>query len=26
VILRTGEQRKYGNILLRKGIIASDSE
>ncbi|WP_309684038.1 RbsD/FucU domain-containing protein [Polaromonas sp.] len=24
VILRTGEQRKYGNILLRKGVIASD--
>jgi len=26
VILRTGERRKYGNILLRKGVIASDSE
>lgn len=26
VILRTSEQRKYGNILLRKGVIASDSE
>lgn len=26
VILRTGELRKYGNILLRKGVIASDSE
>lgn len=24
VILRTGEQRKYGNILLRKGVVASD--
>lgn len=24
VILRTGEQRKYGNILLRKGVISSD--
>ncbi len=24
VILRTGEQRKYGNILLRKGVLASD--
>jgi L-fucose mutarotase len=24
VILQTGEQRKYGNILLRKGVIASD--
>ncbi len=24
VILRSGEQRKYGNILLRKGVIASD--
>lgn len=23
VILRTGETRKYGNILLRKGVIAS---
>ncbi|MHB1200289.1 MAG: RbsD/FucU family protein [Polaromonas sp.] len=26
VILCTGEQRKYGNILLRKGVIASDGE
>ncbi|MBC7609574.1 MAG: ribose ABC transporter [Polaromonas sp.] len=26
VILRTGEQRKYGNILLRKGVISSDSD
>lgn len=25
VILRTGESRKYGNIVLRKGVIASDS-
>ncbi len=25
VILRTGEARKYGNILLRKGVIASDA-
>ena len=24
VILRTGESRKYGNIVLRKGVIASD--
>jgi L-fucose mutarotase len=24
LILRTGEQRKYGNILLRKGVISSD--
>jgi len=24
VILQTGERRKYGNILLRKGVIASD--
>ena len=24
VILRTGESRKYGNILLRKGVISSD--
>ena len=24
LILQTGEQRKYGNILLRKGVIASD--
>lgn len=24
VILRTGERRKYGNILLRKGVLASD--
>ena len=24
VILRCGEQRKYGNILLRKGVISSD--
>ena len=24
VILRTGEQRKYGNILLRKGVISCD--
>ena len=26
VILQTGEQRKYGNILLRKGVIASDGD
>ena len=26
LILRTGESRKYGNILLRKGVIASDTE
>lgn len=26
VILRTGERRKYGNILLRKGVIASDGD
>jgi L-fucose mutarotase len=26
VILRTGEPRKYGNILLRKGVIASDGQ
>ncbi len=26
VILRTGEQRKYGNILLRKGVISSDAD
>ena len=25
LILRTGETRKYGNILLRKGVIASDA-
>jgi len=25
VILRTGEQRKYGNILLRKGVLSSDA-
>ena len=25
VILRTGESRKYGNIVLRKGVIASDA-
>ncbi|NMM07487.1 RbsD/FucU domain-containing protein [Polaromonas sp.] len=25
VILRTGDSRKYGNIVLRKGVIASDS-
>ena len=25
-IFRSGEQRKYGNILLRKGVIASDGE
>lgn len=25
VILRTGEARKYGNILLRKGVISSDA-
>jgi L-fucose mutarotase len=25
LILRTGESRKYGNILLRKGVIASDA-
>ncbi|MDB5932187.1 MAG: RbsD or FucU transport [Polaromonas sp.] len=24
LILRTGESRKYGNILLRKGVIATD--
>ena len=24
VIVQTGEQRKYGNIVLRKGVIASD--
>jgi len=24
LILQTGERRKYGNILLRKGVIASD--
>ena len=24
LILQTGEQRKYGNILVRKGVIASD--
>ena len=24
LILRTGEQRKYGNILLRKGVVAED--
>ncbi|WP_457337374.1 RbsD/FucU family protein [Rhizobacter sp. P5_C2] len=24
VILRTGEQRKYGNLLLRKGVVATD--
>jgi L-fucose mutarotase len=24
LILQTGEQRKYGNILLRKGVISSD--
>ena len=24
VILRTGEPRKYGNIQLRKGVVASD--
>jgi L-fucose mutarotase len=23
-IVQTGEQRKYGNILLRKGVLASD--
>jgi len=23
-IFRTGEQRKYGNLLLRKGVVASD--
>ena len=26
VILRTGEPRKYGNILLRKGVIAGDDQ
>ncbi|ABE44138.1 RbsD/FucU family protein [Polaromonas sp. JS666] len=26
LILQTGEQRKYGNIVLRKGVIASDDE
>ena len=25
LILRTGEMRKYGNILLRKGVISSDA-
>ena len=25
LILRTGESRKYGNIVLRKGVIASDA-
>lgn len=25
LILQTGESRKYGNIILRKGVIASDS-
>ena len=25
LILQTGESRKYGNILLRKGVIASDA-
>jgi L-fucose mutarotase len=25
LILQTGEQRKYGNILLRKGVISSDA-
>ncbi|MDB5886574.1 MAG: RbsD or FucU transport [Polaromonas sp.] len=25
VIVQTGEQRKYGNIVLRKGVIASDA-
>jgi L-fucose mutarotase len=25
LILRTGEQRKYGNILLRKGVVAEDA-
>ena len=24
LIVQTGEQRKYGNIILRKGVIASD--
>jgi L-fucose mutarotase len=24
LILQTGEQRKYGNIVLRKGVISSD--
>jgi L-fucose mutarotase len=24
VILRSGEQRKYGNLLLRKGVLAAD--
>lgn len=26
LILRTGESRKYGNILLRKGVMASDTQ
>lgn len=26
VVLRSGEARKYGNILLRKGVIAHDGE
>lgn len=25
LILRAGESRKYGNIVLRKGVIASDA-
>lgn len=25
LILQTGEQRKYGNILLRKGVLSSDA-
>lgn len=24
LVLRTGEQRKYGNLLLRKGVVAID--
>jgi L-fucose mutarotase len=24
VILRSGEQRKYGNLLLRKGVLGAD--
>lgn len=25
LIVQTGEQRKYGNVLLRKGVISSDA-
>lgn len=25
LILQTGEQRKYGNVLLRKGVLSSDA-